>query len=167
MLARTVAWIPVVWLACSGDPSETSPQPTPDTSNNDSGAQDSGIQDTGEPTALKAKVLMVMIDGFIPDVIPMTDTPAMDRLLLDSAWSMEARAESTTISGSGWSTFVTGVHWDKHQVPDNAFSNLRTFFRVFTLAFDDLNQYRILPIRFRFVNFFDHHGKMCISMNQK
>ncbi len=72
---------------------------------------------------LQPKVLMVMIDGFIPEVIPLTDTPAMDWLLPGSAWSMESRAESTTISGSGWSTFLTGVHWDKHGVVDNGFAD--------------------------------------------
>ncbi|MDP6933330.1 MAG: alkaline phosphatase family protein [Myxococcota bacterium] len=84
--------------------------------------KDTDVTDTGS-SDLVPKVLMVMIDGFIPDVIDLTDTPAMDRLLPDSAWSMEARAESTTISGSGWSTFVTGVHWDKHGAEDNEFSD--------------------------------------------
>ncbi len=78
--------------------------------------------DTDVPP-LEPKVLMVMIDGFIPDVIPLTDTPAMDWLLPGSAWSMESRAESTTISGSGWSSFLTGVHWDKHGVADNEFDD--------------------------------------------
>ena len=91
--------------------------------------------DTGEAQSLEPKVLMVMIDGFISDVIPLTDTPAMDRLLQGSAWSMEARAESTTISGSGWASFLTGVHWDKHGVPDNSFSepNFEAYPHVFSL----------------------------------
>ena len=79
--------------------------------------------DTDIPPPLEPKVLMVMIDGFIPDVIPLTDTPAMDWLLPGSAWSMGCRAESTTISGSGWSSFLTGVHWDKHGVADNDFAD--------------------------------------------
>lgn len=67
------------------------------------------------------KVLLIFIDGFVPDAIATTKTPALQALSKHAAWSMEARAESTTISGSGWSTFLTGVHWDKHGVPDNAF----------------------------------------------
>jgi arylsulfatase A-like enzyme len=67
------------------------------------------------------KVLLVFIDGFLPDAIAATETPALDRLLAHAAVSLRARAESTTISGSGWSSFVNGVHWDKHGVPDNEF----------------------------------------------
>ena len=63
----------------------------------------------------------MFIDGFLPGAIATTPTPALDRLLERAAVSLEARAESTTISGSGWSSFLTGVHWDKHGVPDNAF----------------------------------------------
>ena len=49
---------------------------------------------------------------------------------------MEALAESTTISGSGWATFVTGVHWDKHGVPDNSFSdtNFAAYPHIFSLV---------------------------------
>lgn len=118
----TPLWIPIFASACGGDlicgegtyeqegvclPSEEADTDT----------------DTDLQPDLDPKVLLVMIDGFIPDVIPLTDTPAMDRLLPDSAWSMDCRAESTTISGTGWSTFLTGVHWDKHGVPDNEFDD--------------------------------------------
>ena len=72
-----------------------------------------------EPTP---KALLVFIDGFLPDAIAKTKTPTIDRLMRRAAWSLEARAESTTISGSGWSTFLNGVHWDKHNVPDNEFA---------------------------------------------
>ncbi|MEM7305344.1 MAG: alkaline phosphatase family protein [Planctomycetota bacterium] len=78
-------------------------------------AQDAPVD---EPTP---KVLMVFVDGFLPDAIALARTPNLDRLIRRGAWSLEARAESTTISGSGWSTFLNGVHWDKHGVPDNAF----------------------------------------------
>jgi hypothetical protein len=84
---------------------------------------DSGTDaDSGEESPPK-KALLVFIDGFIPEGIDTSETPTMDALMVDAAWSRTARAESTTISGSGWSSFLTGVHWDKHQVPDNAFSD--------------------------------------------
>lgn len=73
----------------------------------------------------KPRVLLIFVDGFIPDAIATTDTPAIDRLMSRAAYSLEARAESTTISGSGYSTFLTGVHWDKHGVPDNEFTSPR------------------------------------------
>ena len=69
------------------------------------------------------KVLLIFIDGLIPSAIELSETPNIDALMSDAAWSMTGRAESTTISGSGWSSFLTGVHWDKHQVPDNEFTN--------------------------------------------
>ena len=77
----------------------------------------------GVPPDPSKKVLLVFIDGFIPAAISTSDTPVIDSLLADSAWSLTARAESTTISGSGWSSFLTGVHWDKHRVNDNNFTN--------------------------------------------
>jgi hypothetical protein len=64
-----------------------------------------------------------MVDGWRPDVISAADTPTLDRLWPDSAYSLAARVEDTTISGSGQSTFVTGVHRDKHGVHDNSFSS--------------------------------------------
>lgn len=67
------------------------------------------------------RALMVFVDGFVPDAIAATETPALDRLMRDGAWSLKARAESTTISGAGWTTFLTGVHFDKHGIPDNQF----------------------------------------------
>jgi len=70
---------------------------------------------------LEKKALLVFVDGFIPEAITKTRTRTLDGLLEHAAYSYAARAESTTISGSGWSSFLTGVHWDKHGVPDNAF----------------------------------------------
>ena len=67
------------------------------------------------------RALMVFVDGFVPDAIAATETPTLDRLMEGGAWSLEARAESTTISGAGWTTFLTGVHFDKHGIPDNQF----------------------------------------------
>ncbi len=71
------------------------------------------------------KVLMIFIDGFIPEAIETASATNLARLMREGAFSLDARAESTAISGSGWSTFLTGVHWDKHGVPDNAFEHPR------------------------------------------
>jgi len=68
------------------------------------------------------KVLMIFVDGLIPGALLAGDTPRIDALIERGAYSLAARAESTTISGSGYSTFLCGVHWDKHGVPDNAFA---------------------------------------------
>jgi hypothetical protein len=68
----------------------------------DSGQSDTGGDsntDTGSPDK-EAKALLVFIDGFIPEGINTSETPTLDLLLAESAWSLTARAESTTISGS-------------------------------------------------------------------
>jgi len=101
----------LVALGCSGDKAETV---APGDADTDTDADADADAD---------KALLIFIDGFIPDALDTSDTPTMDGLLEHAAWSRTARAESTTISGSGWSTFVTGVHWDKHAVPDNEFSD--------------------------------------------
>ncbi len=88
----------------------------------DDGASDGSSDDTGGPIdERKKKVLTIMVDGWRPDVISAADTPTIDSLWPDSAYSLETRVEDTTISGSGQSTFVTGVHRDKHGVDDNSF----------------------------------------------
>lgn len=71
------------------------------------------------------KVLLVFVDGLLPDAIERAEAPHLKRCLAEGAFSLKARAESTTISGSGWSSFLTGVHWDRHGVPDNAFAHPR------------------------------------------
>jgi hypothetical protein len=100
------------------------------------GLLSSGLASHAEPETRESKVLLVFVDGFIPDALATTETPNLHRLLHHSAWSLEARAESTSISGSGWSSFLTGVHWDKHGVPDNAFEhpNYASFPHVFELV---------------------------------
>jgi len=83
---------------------------------------DGGPGDTdGDDDGRRKKVLTIMVDGWRPDVTFVADTPTIDALWPDSAYSMKARVEDTTISGSGQSTFVTGVHRDKHGVDDNTF----------------------------------------------
>lgn len=68
------------------------------------------------------KALVLFIDGFLPAAVSPEVMPVMHRLKEEGAWSLRARCEDTTISGSGWSTFLTGVHRDRHGVPDNAFA---------------------------------------------
>ncbi len=69
------------------------------------------------------KALVLFIDGFLPGVVTPEVMPELSRLKDEGAWSLRARCEDTTISGSGWSTFLTGVHRDKHGVPDNEFAH--------------------------------------------
>jgi len=67
-------------------------------------------------------VLMVMVDGWRSDMTAVASLPTIESMWPDSAYSLQMRVEDTTISGSGQSTFVTGVHRDKHGIDDNSFS---------------------------------------------
>ena len=79
--------------------------------------------DDGSCTHIQPHVLMVLLDGWRPDVIAAAHTPTIDMMMQDSAYSMKARTEDTTISGSGHSSFLTGVHRDKHNVHGNSFGD--------------------------------------------
>jgi hypothetical protein len=79
--------------------------------------------DDGSCRYIQPHVLMVLLDGWRPDVIAAAHTPTIDMMMQDSAYSLEARVEDTTISGSGHSSFLTGVHRDKHNVHGNSFGD--------------------------------------------
>ena len=79
--------------------------------------------DDGSCRHIQPHVLMVLLDGWRPDVIAAAHTPTLDMMMQDSAYSMEARVDDTTISGSGHSSFLTGVHRDKHNVHGNSFGD--------------------------------------------
>jgi predicted AlkP superfamily pyrophosphatase or phosphodiesterase len=73
------------------------------------------------------KVLVIGIDGLRPDVLQNEDTPFLNALIKDGAYSSETQVlgqryrKNDTISGPGWSSFLTGVWADKHGVHNNDF----------------------------------------------
>ncbi len=67
------------------------------------------------------KVLVIGIDGLRPDALLIANTPNFDQLIATGCFSAEAQTDRHTISGAGWSTFLTGVWWPKHKVIDNSF----------------------------------------------
>lgn len=78
-------------------------------------------QDT-EPSRTP-KVLLIGIDGVRPDVLAEVDTPNMDGLIAKGAFTDAARTGLPSVSGPGWSSFLTGVWPAKHGVLDNEFEN--------------------------------------------
>jgi hypothetical protein len=69
------------------------------------------------------KVLFIGIDGTRADVLQAANTPSIDALAANGAYSYSAQANSDyTWSGTGWSSIMTGVWYDKHGVTDNSFS---------------------------------------------
>ncbi len=79
-----------------------------------------------EPHSAPAKkVLVIGIDGFRADALPMARTPNLDRLIASGCVSTEALTGEITVSGPGWSSMLTGVWMDKHNVRDNSFEGAR------------------------------------------
>ena len=80
-----------------------------------------------EPTIPKGRVLVIGIDGVRPDALQIADTPAIDELITAGAFTNNTKIlgdryrDNETISGPGWSSFLTGVWADKHGVNDNTF----------------------------------------------
>ncbi|KQS88823.1 LamG-like jellyroll fold domain-containing protein [Chryseobacterium sp. Leaf394] len=68
------------------------------------------------------KVLFIGIDGCRPDVMMSSNTPNIQGLLPTSIYSLDAITLAPTWSGNGWSTMLSGVFHNKHNVQDNNFT---------------------------------------------
>lgn len=68
------------------------------------------------------KVLFIGIDGCRADVMMSSNTPNIQSLISQSIYSLDGLCASTTWSGNGWSTMLTGVWHTKHNVQDNNFT---------------------------------------------
>lgn len=73
------------------------------------------------------RVLIIGIDGTRPDALAKANTPNLDELIRQGAFTDSAQIlgsrfqKNNTISGPGWSSILTGVWADKHGVLDNDF----------------------------------------------
>lgn len=73
------------------------------------------------------RVLIIGSDGTRPDAIAKANTPNLDKLIREGAFTDTADIlgkrydKNNTISGPGWSSILTGVWADKHGVHDNSF----------------------------------------------
>lgn len=76
---------------------------------------------------LKKKVLIVGIDGTRPDALAVANTPNLDALKTNGAFSDRAVTHPVTHSAACWSSMFTGVWGDKHGVndPGNSFAGNR------------------------------------------
>lgn len=91
-----------------------------------SGRQDVSI--AGPPLLrqhLRPKVLVIGIDGLRPDAMQQADTPNIDALIAEGAYSLTAQGEDLTFSGPNWSTILHGVHRDRHNVTTNDYRDNR------------------------------------------
>ena len=75
--------------------------------------------------------LVIGIDGALVAGVQAAETPTIDSLLTNAAYTWDAYSggnldtptEQATSSGPGWSSILTGVWVNKHNVPNNDFSN--------------------------------------------
>jgi predicted AlkP superfamily pyrophosphatase or phosphodiesterase len=68
------------------------------------------------------KVLVIGIDGIRPDVLARLETPNIDALIAEGAYSGSVQSQAQTVSGPAWSSILTGVWPAKHRVVSNDLS---------------------------------------------
>lgn len=71
----------------------------------------------------KNKVLIIGIDGTRPDALLNANTPNLDDLWKNGAYSFTAKTDKISSSGICWTGMMTGVWHDKHKVISNAYKN--------------------------------------------
>ncbi|MGK9123992.1 alkaline phosphatase family protein [Olivibacter sp. SA151] len=92
------------------------------------------------------KVVFIIADGISADALERTDVPNMKKLMAKGAYlrayqggEAGSYSESPTISAVGYNNVLTGVWYNKHNVPDNDIKdpnyNYPTIFRLLKDAF--------------------------------
>ena len=78
-----------------------------------------------DSTKLNRKVLVIGLDGVRSDAMQQNSSPFLHSLSVtdDVYFTASHEVELITYSGPNWSSILTGVHYDKHQVDDNSFGN--------------------------------------------
>jgi predicted AlkP superfamily pyrophosphatase or phosphodiesterase len=92
---------------------------------------ESGTDQETPSGKVRKHVLVIGIDGLRPDALVAANTPALDELIGNGAVTYDAYAggerrtqtQQATSSGPGWSSILTGVWVDKHNVSNNEFSD--------------------------------------------
>jgi hypothetical protein len=81
------------------------------------------------------KVLMIGIDGCRSDALNLANTPHIDSLINNGAFSLQAQTGNYTVSGAGWANTFTGVWENKHNITSNGFTspNLTQYPHFFSL----------------------------------
>ena len=69
------------------------------------------------------KVLIIGIDGCRPDALLAAETPNIDKLWKNGAYSFSAKTDKISSSGICWTGMLTGVWHEKHNVTTNAYKN--------------------------------------------
>jgi predicted AlkP superfamily pyrophosphatase or phosphodiesterase len=69
------------------------------------------------------RVLIIGIDGCRPDALLAAQTPNMDALWKDGAYTFKARTDEISSSGPAWSAMLIGVWHQKHNVLNNEYED--------------------------------------------
>lgn len=69
------------------------------------------------------KVLIIGIDGCRPDALLAANTPNMDALWKNGAYTFKAQTDEISSSGPAWSAMLTGVWHQKHNVLNNDYED--------------------------------------------
>ena len=94
---------------------------------------------------IKNKVLVIGIDGLRSDAMTKEITPFIYDFSLRNVYkNLSHLTEEDTYSGPNWSSILTGVHYNKHNVRDNSFAGSRfdlfpTFFNYIERNLDSIN----------------------------
>lgn len=74
-------------------------------------------------TEQENKVLIIGIDGSRPDAILAANTPILDSLWKNGAYSFKTKTDEISLSGVCWTGMLTGVWHNKHNVISNRYDN--------------------------------------------
>lgn len=92
------------------------------------GCSDVSTATEEDSTVPRSRVLIIGIDGIRRDALLQAETPHLARLIADGAFASNTQIlgerydKNDTVSGPGWSSFLTGVWADKHGVHNNSFA---------------------------------------------
>lgn len=64
-------------------------------------------------------VIVIGVDGLSPDGILKADTPTLDSMMANGAWSLHARGVMPTTSGANWASILDGAGPEQHGVTSN------------------------------------------------
>ncbi|MDX2285234.1 MAG: alkaline phosphatase family protein [Bacteroidia bacterium] len=66
-------------------------------------------------------VVMIGVDGMSPNGIRTANTPNLDRLMREGAWTFRARAVTPSVSSPNWASLIMGADVEQHGIHSNGY----------------------------------------------
>ncbi|TAE56513.1 MAG: alkaline phosphatase [Bacteroidetes bacterium] len=76
------------------------------------------LQAQRPPKAIR-HVVVIGVDGMSPDGIHQANTPHMDRLMREGAWTLHARSVTPSSSSPNWASIIMGADVEQHGIHSN------------------------------------------------